>query len=560
MITNKLMKTKLFTLFLAIMATNSLWAYDFKYGDLYYEVLNSSTPYTVRVTKDLSNNNYSGITTIAIPETVEYNDTTYSVVEINGSAFAHCSSLTSVTIPNSITKIGQFAFTSCHSLNSINIPASVTEIGSLAFSYCTSLYSINIPESVEDIGKEAFYKSGIYNDESNWEDDALYVDNCLVDIDTDSDKSSFTIKENTRLISCLALNEWKSLKKITLPNSVKYISKHAFVSCTSLTSITLSNNLLSIGEDAFYRCSALKSITIPNSVTDIGKNAFYECTALMSITIPNSVTHIGEYAFYSCSALTSISLSHTLTDIANNTFRWCTSLSSITLPKNLLTIGSSAFYGCTSLSSITIPNCVNSIEDQAFGKCSSLISISIPETVTYIGANAFAETPWYDNQPDGVLYINNVLYQYKGSMLPNTSIDIKDGTISISHKAFEYFNSLISITIPSSVTFIGYQAFMCCPNLKSVTCKATKIPQIYWSTFKEVPLSDATLYVPMESLNDYKTTEYWNEFGTILPIGETAVENVESSNSSSTRKMLHNGQVVILHNDKSYNIMGQEIK
>ena len=280
----------------------------------------------------------------------------------------------------------------------------------------------------------------------------------------------------------------------------------------------------------------------------------------MSITIPNSVTHIGEYAFYSCSALTSISLSHTLTDIANNTFRWCTSLSSITLPKNLLTIGSSAFYGCTSLSSITIPNCVNSIEDQAFGKCSSLISISIPETVTYIGANAFAETPWYDNQPDGVLYINNVLYQYKGSMLPNTSIDIKDGTISISHKAFEYFNSLISITIPSSVTFIGYQAFMCCPNLKSVTCKATKIPQIYWSTFKEVPLSDATLYVPMESLNDYKTTEYWNEFGTILPIGETAVENVESSNSSSTRKMLHNGQVVILHNDKSYNIMGQEIK
>ena len=49
------MRTKLFALFLAVMATNSLWAYDFKYGDLYYEVLNSSTPYTVRVTKDLSN-------------------------------------------------------------------------------------------------------------------------------------------------------------------------------------------------------------------------------------------------------------------------------------------------------------------------------------------------------------------------------------------------------------------------------------------------------------------------------------------------------------------------
>ena len=554
------MKTKLFTLFLAIMATNSLWAYDFKYGDLYYEVLSSSTPYTVQVTyQEWSNNNYSGITTIAIPETVEYNDTTYSVVQI-GSAFSFCSSLSSVTIPNSVTKIGQFAFSGCSSLNSINIPASVTEIGSLAFSYCTSLYSINIPESVEDIGKEAFYKSGIYNDESNWEDDALYVDNCLVDIDTDSDKTSFTIKENTRLISRLALNEWKSLKNITLPNSVKYISKHAFVSCTSLTSITLSNNLLSIGEDAFYRCSALKSITIPNSVTDIGKNAFYECTALMSITIPNSVTHIGEYAFYSCSALTSISLSHTLTDIANNTFRWCTSLSSITLPKNLLTIGSSAFYGCTSLSSITIPNCVNSIEDQAFSKCSSLISISIPETVTYIGANAFAETPWYDNQPDGVLYINNVLYQYKGSMLPNTSINIKDGTISISPKAFEYFSSLISVTIPGSVTIIGHKAFMCCPNLKSVTCKANKIPQIYWSTFTEVPLSESTLYVPMESLNDYKTTEYWNEFGTILPIEGTAVNNVESSNSSSTRKMLQNGQVVILHNDNSYNVMGQEIE
>ena len=538
MITNKLMKTKLFTLFLAIMATNSLWAYDFKYGDLYYEVLSSSTPYTVQVTRqELSDNNYSGITAVTIPETVEYNDTTYSVIQIAERAFYCCSSLSSVAIPNSVTKIGQSAFHACSSLN-----------------------SINIPESVKDIGLFAFRYSGIYNDESNWENDALYVDNCLVDIEMYSDKSSFDIKNNTRLISHLDFSFWSVLTKIMLPNSVKYISRRTFRFCTSLTSITLSNNLLSIGEEAFYGCSALKSITIPNSVTHIGKRAFYECTSLESISIPNSVTSIGESAFQNCSILTSVSLSNALIDIASRTFYGCSSLTSITLPKNLLTIGSSAFYGCTSLSSITIPNCVNSIEDHAFAKCSSLISISIPETVTYIGANAFAETPWYDNQPDGFLYINNVLYKYKGSMPPNTSIDIKDGTVSISSLAFEYFNSFISVTIPSGVTFIGNQAFLCCPNLKSVTCKATKIPQIYWSTFKEVPLSDATLYVPMESLNDYKTTEYWNEFGTILPIGETAVENVESSNSSSTRKMLHNGQVVILHNDKSYNIMGQEIK
>ena len=124
---------------------------------IYYIWSNNQTELAVSYRGTFYGNNngrYSG--NVVIPESVEYNGSTYSVTSIGEGAFSGCSGLTSVTIPNSVTSIGGSAFQSCSGLTSVTIPSSVTSIGQSAFSYCSGLTSVTIPNSVTSIGNSAF--------------------------------------------------------------------------------------------------------------------------------------------------------------------------------------------------------------------------------------------------------------------------------------------------------------------------------------------------------------------------------------------------------------------
>ena len=289
---------------------------------------------------------------VSFPKIIEIRD---GVTNISEQAFQDCTSLASVTIPQSVTSIGAVAFDNCKNLTDVTIGEGVTSIGQAAFNGCTNLKSITIPESVKSIGSMAF--QGCYNLE----------------------------KVNISSIGAWCDIDFKDVNSKSNPLSQ---AKGLYLNNELITDLTIPNGVTTIKKEAFRGCTSLTSITIPDSVTSINNYAFRSCTGLKNVTIPNSVTSIGQYAFAGTN-LTSIIIPDGVTSIAWNVFENCTNLTDVTIGKDVTSIGGSAFSRCENLTSVTIPNKVTLINDAAFQNCSSLKTVYIPSSVTQINSNAF---------------------------------------------------------------------------------------------------------------------------------------------------------------------------
>lgn len=264
---------------------------------------------------------------------------------------------------------------------------------------------------------------------------------------------------------------------IVIPSNVTYkdenyrvtaVGSMAFNGCINLTSVNISNGVTIINVGAFNGCTGLTSVTIPNSVKDIRTEAFKGCTSLSSVNIPDGVTIIEVRTFQGCSSLSSITIPISVTSIYDQAFQGCSSLTSVSISNELTTIGVLAFQGCSSLTSVTIPKSVTYIGSRAFSGCSNLNAINLPTSLTEVGELAFDGTAWYESQPEGVVYIGNVLYNYKGTMPMNTSISIKEDITCIANYAFNNCNNLTSLIIPTSVTNISRGAFYGCSSLFAI--------------------------------------------------------------------------------------------
>ena len=431
---------------------------DFKIGDLYYK-LDSSTK-TAMVSDGPFKNPYTNLKILNIPDQVELYGKTFHVVGIEDQTFEHCDSLTSVTIPNSVTSIGSMAFYGCN--NIINVIWNARNCNGYNFG---------------------------------------------------SQVESFVFGEEVEVIPSSICNGMNQLTEITIPNSVTSIGDAAFYYCTSLTSVTIPNSVTSIGNSAFWGCSGLTGeLVIPNSVTSIGGGAFFYCSGLTSVTIGNSVTSIEAHTFNGCTGLTSIDIPNSVTSIGYMAFEACRNLYSVTIDEGVSHIDSDAFYLCSNVTivvwkakncngynfgkqvkSFTFGNKVEVIPD---GICSGMRieSINIPNTVTSIGSGAFSEC--------------------RGL----TSVTIPNSVTSIGGGAFYYCSGLTFITIPNSVTSIGNDAFACCYGLTSVTNFANTPQEIGSYIFDNVDKSTCVLYVPAGSISAYKSANQWKDFSKILPI------------------------------------------
>ena len=385
---------------------------------------------------------------------------------------------TEVEIPNTVTSIGQHAFGCCRNLISVTIPSSVTDFGSNAFWECSGLTSVNYFGSIEGWCRISF--SGDYYSNPLYYAHNLYINNNLV--------SNLVIPNTITEIKQDVFSGASCLTSVTIPSSVTSIGQYAFYHCSGLTgSLTIPNSVTSIGDWAFNSCSSLTVVSIGDSVVNIGENTFTDCHGLSEpiynanifvyfpeyyvteYTIPIGIQRIANYAFSHCYSLETLTISDSVKFIADEAFSGC-SLTTINFnARNCYTNSNSLFEYCWSLTTLNIGNGVEYISSNLFSNCRSLTEISIPNSVTGIGEQAFYGTGWYENQSDGILYLDGWCLGYKGNM-PNGELMLNYNIRGIAESAFYNCEELTgNLTIPNSVTSIDYGVFSGCSGLTSVT-------------------------------------------------------------------------------------------
>ena len=281
-----------------------------------------------------------------------------------------------VEISSGVNSIGYRAFSNCSNLTNVVVPNSIKTIDSYAFYGCSQLATIILPETLTRIGNHAFENTGYYNDETNWENDVLYIDKYLI-CARNSISGAYSIKENTYMVGDYAFFKCSELTNLTIPDSIQRIGTAAFAYCSNLTNVTIPNSVISLGSYAFEYCSNMTSITIPDSITSIGYRSFYNCGNLTNITLSNSITSIDEGAFEN-------------TGYYNDETNWendvlyidkyliCARNSisgAYSIKENTKLISFIAFYGCSGLKNITIPNSITNIGNRAFYGCADLTAI-----------------------------------------------------------------------------------------------------------------------------------------------------------------------------------------
>lgn len=251
-----------------------------------------------------------------------------------------------------------------------------------------------------------------------------------------------------------------------------------------------------------------------------------EGSSRMTLKVLSEASHTIEVSSISDNNVTAATIASTYTNneteytvvsIGNFAFLDKDNLIELNLPNTITRIGLEAFKGCTALGSLghtfTIPSSVTTIETEAFYNC-GFVAGPIPASVTSVGTDAFYGTGWLYNQADGIVYINNMVYTYKGTMPASSSLTVADGTTRIINGAFKNQENLVAVTLPSTLTAVESYAFNGCGNLATVTVNATTPPTCPADAFSNA--ANATLNVPGGTLVAYKAATGWKDFMKII--------------------------------------------
>lgn len=427
------------------------------------------------------------ITSVTMPDTV---------VSVGSRSFHNCQRLVSVSLSQGLVSIASTAFENCHALTSISLPSSLQSIGTQAFLYCTGLTSIHIPAGVVTFGQIPF--SGctalaeVTVDAANPNfaglDGVLYNKAFTALIQCPAGKTgALVIPEGVTSIPQYGVSRAAHLTQITLPSTITSLGTGAFQYCTSLVSINLPPGITEIPAMGFFNCASLIEVAIPDGVTTVSGSAFLDCISLVAIRIPASVTNLNDSALEGCLFVSEIDLDpanisyvmsqNALFDAAMSKLIRCETGRSgdFTIPAGVGTILPGAFANCSDLAGVAIPSSVTTIGGSAFKGCESLLRVTIP--VRHCGR-------WGQIFPgvstvEELLIVPSAGVSYLG-LAPESPLEslmrvvIQPGAATvIGDYSFRGSVSLAEVELPAGLEEIGRHAFDGCVSLEEIEIPPT---------------------------------------------------------------------------------------
>ncbi len=418
------------------------------------------------------------------------------VTIIENNTFAECQELYNLTIGSSVETIGFCAFDYCQALKEIILPDSVTTLYEFAFGSCNEIEKLHVGKGVKNLILEDPITLGFVSVEPSqffdviWGFAADLTHSNLQEITVNKDNAIFNDANGSNVIIETATNLLIfGCNKSNIPYGVESIGYGAFKGCEELISVTLPTSVTDIGYDAFSYCTNLKTINLPIGLKNIDGSAFSNCSELTDVILPDGLEYIGTRAFEYCSNITSIILPESLIGLGEKVFADTGVVYNTYDNANYLGSASNSYFALIGYTSIVITSCtINEnckiMAGHAFGG-SKIQTITIPDGISVIPSYAF----------DRCKSLNTV---------------VSGAVITIEVRAFNNCTSLTTITIGAGIKSIGAYAFDGCSALTDFYCNATTPPELGINVFNGC--GTFTLHVPSESLTAYKNSTWGDYF------------------------------------------------
>lgn len=451
---------------------------------------------------------YSAIRELSIPQTLQtiqegafefminlekINYKFDKIREIPNKCFNGCSSLTSISLPNSIESIGNYSFASCK-FEKIIFPKSLKIIGNCAFKSCSYLQEISFQGiNIKKIGEECFCKSIIL--------------------------SKVVLSDTIEYIGSSAF-KCTMVSDMIIPKSILYIGKKCFSNCRILQKIdfTSTKKLTKFEYKLFYNCNSLETIIFPENLYFVGQNvfsftkitniklnlqeidilAFADMDKVQTIDLESSSFKVlSSHCFFRCLNLNSLKIPKTMEKIQENCFKYCP-ISDISLRDNLIHISKYTFsytnfevldfsncskimkvpmfcfQGSIWLKTVILPPNLRVIKDFAFYECTNLEKIEFPRNLTSIGIGCFGNCVKLESIDMSNLNVSVLSQSLFENCTKLNSISLSNKTMMINETVF-FNTSIKTLKLPSSITNVSDFAFYGMFNLEKIDLSNTKV-------------------------------------------------------------------------------------